>query len=123
VSTELPGGGVSPGSARVPSMTPLEVRHALERPASDLLLLDVRERAELALAHVEGALTIPMSELSSRWGEIPRDRPIAVLCHHGIRSWQVAAALLAQGWTHVANVSGGIERWSLEADPRVARYG
>lgn len=110
------------GLAGVPSLTPLEARRALEAPGSDFVLLDVREPEELALARIEGALAIPMGEIPSRLAAIPRDRRIGVLCHHGVRSWQVAALLQAHGWPRVANVAGGIERWSLEADPRVPRY-
>ena len=47
---------------------------------------------------------------------------VACLCHHGARSQRVASFLAAQGFTHVANIAGGIDAWSAERDPRVPRY-
>ena len=44
------------------------------------------------------------------------------MCHHGVRSAQVAAFLLNQGWTRVFSVAGGIDRWSVDVDPKVPRY-
>jgi rhodanese-related sulfurtransferase len=51
-----------------------------------------------------------------------RDRPIAILCHHGARSQRVAMFLAQQGYTEVANIAGGIEAWSRERDPGIPRY-
>ena len=48
--------------------------------------------------------------------------PIAVLCHHGARSMQVAAFLVQQGFGHVANISGGINAWSSQVDAAVPTY-
>ena len=94
-----------------------------ERP----LLLDVREPWECQTASVrpgEGfdLLVIPMGELTSRLAELPQDRPIACLCHHGMRSQQVALFLQRQGFADVVNLQGGIDAWSCEVDPSVPRY-
>ncbi len=85
------------------------------------VLLDVREPFEVAAASIDGALLIPMGEILSRVDEIPRDRQVLCLCHHGARSAQVAAYLANQGFD-VANVTGGIDSWSVAVDPRVPRY-
>lgn len=85
------------------------------------VLLDVREPFEVATAAVEGAVHIPMGSVPARLDEVPRDRRILCLCHHGARSAQVAAFLAAQGFD-VANVAGGIDRWSTDVDPEVPRY-
>ena len=84
-------------------------------------LLDVRETSEFRLANLGGTL-IPLGELSQRLGEIPKDRMIVVLCHHGVRSAQAAAFLRHQGFEKVCNISGGIDRWSLEVDSKLTRY-
>jgi rhodanese-related sulfurtransferase len=107
----------------VPSLGPAEALRALTQAPEDTVLLDVREPEELDLARVPGALAIPMHELPLRLGEVPRERMVLVLCHHGVRSWHVAQALLAHGWPRVANVSGGIDRWAVEIDPAIGRYG
>lgn len=90
------------------------------------LVLDVREPAELRTASVTAngfeLQTIPMSVLGSRLHELDRQRPVACLCHHGGRSMQVASFLLHHGFTHVANIAGGINAWSQELDPSIPRY-
>ncbi len=88
----------------------------------DLFLLDVREPFEVELASIEGAISIPMGEILQRLEEIPRDCPVFVLCHHGIRSQQVAQWLSSQGIAPLHNVVGGIDAWSLEVDSTVPRY-
>lgn len=90
------------------------------------VLLDVREPAEWRLASIQPAgaelLQIPMQTIPLRLSELDPERPVAVLCHHGGRSMQVAMFLTRQGFTHIANVSGGIDAWSLQVDPSLPRY-
>lgn len=90
------------------------------------LVLDVREDWELATASVRAdgfeLRAIPMGDVPARLAEVPRDRPLAVLCHHGGRSQRVAMFLEQQGYTRVANIAGGIDAWSQERDPGVPRY-
>lgn len=92
------------------------------REAEPPVVLDVREPQEIAIAAFPGALSIPMSDIPSRAGELPRDREIVVLCHHGMRSAQVAGFLARQGFERIVNLTGGIDAWSLEVDPGVPRY-
>ena len=105
----------------VDDATPAEVATALAGEDAPILL-DVREPWELEVASVPGALHIPMGSVPSRLQELPEDRRIAVLCHSGQRSYQVAMFLEAQGYDDVANVDGGIDRWSVEVDPTIPRY-
>ena len=90
------------------------------------LVLDVREPHELAIARVQDAgvevLAIPMGTVPVRLAELDPERPIACLCHHGARSMQVASFLAARGFSQIANVAGGIDAWSSERDPAIARY-
>jgi rhodanese-related sulfurtransferase len=90
------------------------------------VLLDVREPDELRAASVAPAgcelVTIPMGSVPARLPELDPGRPIACLCHHGVRSQRVAAFLAGNGFAHVANIAGGIEAWSRELDPSVASY-
>lgn len=89
-------------------------------------VLDVREPWELRLAALSpGAfalLAIPMGELPARLHELDRRQPLACLCHHGVRSMQVARYLSHQGFDHIANIVGGIEAWSAQRDPGVPLY-
>ncbi len=84
-------------------------------------LLDVREPEEFRLANIGGTL-IPLGELSQRTEELPQDREIVVLCHHGVRSGHAAAFLRHQGFEKVRNITGGIDLWSLEVDRQLRRY-
>lgn len=90
------------------------------------LLLDVREPAECRTVSVraEGTelLQWPMHTIPARLSELGRDRPIAVLCHHGGRSMQVALFLEQRGFGCLANVAGGIDAWALQLDPSLPRY-
>lgn len=88
----------------------------------EVLLLDVREDWEVETAAVTGATHVPMSLVPARQTSLPRDRIVAVLCHHGMRSAMVAEYLRSAGHPRVLNVTGGIDRWSVEVDPQIPRY-
>lgn len=101
-------------------LTPKEVVELIKSDPQ-VTLLDVREPSERALASL-GGLFIPLGELKLRWEELPKDRPIIVYCHHGVRSLQAVGMLKHAGLTDVRNLKGGIDLWSLEVDPQVPRY-
>ncbi len=94
------------------------------------VVLDVREPWEIQTASVkpEGfSLTcIPMREVPARLQQLqeklPADQPIACLCHHGMRSLQVANYLAQNGYTNVVNLHGGIAAWSVQRDASVPTY-
>lgn len=86
-------------------------------------LIDVREPWELAAAQVEGCVSIPMKEIPSRAAqELDPGQRLLILCHHGLRSLNVTAWLRRQGFAQAQSVAGGIDAWSLEADPSLPRY-
>lgn len=105
-------------------MTEISVAELARRhdAGEDVVLLDVREPDEIATASIPWALTIPMGEIPERIGELPGDKPIAVLCHSGGRSGRVTAYLNQNGFTNAVNVAGGIDAWSTSIDPAVPRY-
>jgi rhodanese-related sulfurtransferase len=82
----------------------------------------VREHAEIAIAPFPGAVHIPMGDIASRLAELDPDCETVVVCHHGIRSAQVAMYLARLGFEHVSNLSGGIDAWSATVDPALPRY-
>jgi rhodanese-related sulfurtransferase len=88
----------------------------------DLVLLDVREPDELATASIAWATWIPMRDIPARLGELPSDKPVVVMCHHGGRSERVTRFLNANGYDNAINLAGGIDDWSVSADPSVPRY-
>jgi rhodanese-related sulfurtransferase len=90
------------------------------------VVLDVREPHELQMASITAhgftLRTVPMGSVPTRLAELDPAQPIACLCHHGMRSLQVANFLQSQGFAHVVNIAGGIHAWSAEVDPSVACY-
>lgn len=94
---------------------------AWRRDKKPHVLLDVREPEEHELARLEGGVLIPLGELGARLSELPSDRPIVVMCHHGVRSAHAVHHLRAAGFDAL-NLSGGIDAWSLEIDNKIKRY-
>jgi monothiol glutaredoxin len=89
--------------------------------AGDITLVDVRTDAEREKASIEGALAMN-AEVMSQLEAMPKESPLAFVCHTGGRSQVAAQHFRKQGFTEVFNVAGGIEAWSLEIDPSVPRY-
>jgi rhodanese-related sulfurtransferase len=63
-----------------------------------------------------------MAEVPQRLAELPRDRPIVVMCHGGARSMKVGNFLAQNGFDHVASLEGGIRAWAEDVDPSVGTY-
>jgi rhodanese-related sulfurtransferase len=100
---------------------------AVDLPADVLpVVLDVREAWEVQTASVKPdgfeLVHMPMQTIPARLQDLPRDRPIACLCHHGGRSAQVTHFLNNQGFDQAVNIAGGINAWSAEVDASVPRY-
>ena len=110
----------------IPQVRPADWNDWLQAQPARPLVLDVREPWEVQTASVRAddfdLLAIPMNEIPARLAELPTDRPIACMCHHGARSQRVAMFLAQQGYSDVTNIAGGIEAWSRERDPGVPRY-
>ena len=98
-----------------------ELNEMMQR-GDDFLLLDVREPFEENIARIEGAKLVPLGELESRLDELPRDQKIAVHCKSGGRSAKAVELMKQSGFEDVWNVTGGINAWSEEIDPKVPLY-
>jgi rhodanese-related sulfurtransferase len=85
-------------------------------------VLDVREDWELQLARIPDVLHVPMNQVPARLSELSRDAETVVMCHAGGRSLRVAHFLANQGFTNVANLTGGIAAWSELVDATVPQY-
>jgi rhodanese-related sulfurtransferase len=92
------------------------------RAGEALVILDVREPWELELARFEGALSIPLMSLPTRVGEVPTDRPVVVVCHHGMRSYQAMSWLRQNGVANAINLEGGIDAWARQIEPTMGVY-
>jgi rhodanese-related sulfurtransferase len=90
---------------------------ALETRALDAAVLDVREPEEYAHGYVPGATNLPQAELATRLEEVPRDRPVFVICQAGMRSLRSAQFLRQMEIMQVASVHGGTEAWRTAGKP------
>ena len=106
----------------LPSDISVSELNRMQEANADFTLVDVRDDDELALASLDGALHLPMDEVTQRLDELPKDGDIVVMCHSGGRSSRVAAYLRHHGYASVANLAGGIDAWSREIDASVPRY-
>jgi rhodanese-related sulfurtransferase len=100
---------------------PSDVKQRLDR-GEKMMLIDVREPHEYAICHIEGAVLIPMGTIPANLQKLDTDEDVICFCHHGMRSMDVANWLRAKGVKSAKSMAGGIDRWSLEIDPKVPRY-
>ena len=113
---------MSPGGSKD---LPLEVTvHDLQRALDEgkPVVVDVREPWEADIAKIEGATLMPLGEFVERAKVLDPAKPVYVYCHHGGRSLQATMWLRRNGFDKATNIKGGIDAWSLEIDPAVARY-
>jgi rhodanese-related sulfurtransferase len=102
-------------------ISPLETVELLRN--NEVRLIDVREPWEYATARIGGSVLMPMGDVPSRaHQELDPDERIVVLCHHGMRSMNVAVWLRNQGFEQAQSMRGGIDAWAAEVDPSVGRY-
>lgn len=110
------------GVAVVQRISSEQLRDWLAQGEPPPLLLDVREAHEYAYCHLPGSLHIPMQQIPERLDELDPQRGIVVICHHGIRSLQVAHYMEEKGFKRMMNLDGGIEAWALRIEPSLPRY-
>ena len=104
--------------APVRELSPVEAASKLA--AGAVTLVDVRPREERAFAMIKAAF-VTFDDGSAAIERMPKDSPLAFLCHHGHRSQQAAEHFRQLGFTEVYNVAGGIDAWA-QVDPAIPRY-
>ncbi|GAI00817.1 unnamed protein product [marine sediment metagenome] len=93
-----------------------EVYEIIISSNQDYIILDVRTPDEFKEGHIERAILIPVLELESRLGELPKDKPIIIYCRSGIRSRNAADILVENGFTQIYDM-GGILDWMDKGYP------
>ena len=107
----------------IPQLQPVELKAWLNDPSrSAPLLLDVREPQEFEYCRIEGSVLMPMGQVPARQSELKPEQEVVVICHHGIRSMQVARFLEHAGFASVYNLQGGVDAWSREVDAKMPKY-
>ncbi len=102
-------------------ITPAECDTLLKGDAGPQLI-DVREPWEFATARVEGAQLMPLGGILEWALTLDKASVLVVMCHHGARSAMACQYLQSLGFSHVQNLAGGINAWSLTVDPKIPRY-
>ena len=106
----------------VPSIAPREAAAAVDPSdaAPRPLVVDVREPDEFTQERIAGVVLMPISQFVARHAELPKDRPLLMLCAAGSRSTSATMYLLQAGWTDVRNVTGGMIGWRQAGLPIVS---
>ena len=104
----------------IPQISPIELKRRLDA-GEDLFVLDVREPHEYQIANL-GAKLIPLGDLPARVNELDSSREIVVHCKSGGRSQKAAEFLAQSGFKKLHNLAGGINGWSTDVDPKIAKY-
>jgi rhodanese-related sulfurtransferase len=102
-------------------IAPQELKQKLDQ-SSDVLVVDVREPWETQLGVISGAKLVPLNTIPNNMELFSAAEEIVIYCHHGMRSLNAATWLRSQGVDGARSLTGGIERWSTEIDPKVPRY-
>jgi len=107
----------------VQQISPLQLQERLADAAAERpLLLDVREPWEFQICSVPGSLLMPMRSVPARIAELDNNAETVVICHHGMRSMQVAAFLERQGFSRVYNLTGGVDGWARAVESSMPVY-
>ena len=88
----------------------ISVAELAERLDASAVVVDVRQPDEYLSGHVPGAVLIPLNDVPDRYGELPTDREVLVVCRSGGRSYVASEFLVANG-VRAVNVAGGTLAW------------
>lgn len=116
--------GVRGGPAPAPlgaEITPEQLKKRIDA-GEDLFVLDVRNPNEFQICRIPGTTLLPLPELPNRFVEVPKDREVIVHCKSGMRSAKAIEFLKSQGYSKLANLTGGILAWAEKVDPGMPRY-
>ena len=105
----------------VPTISVRELKTKMDNGEA-VVLVDVREPYEYEIARIDGSRLIPLGDLETRLGDLPRKGTLVLQCHSGGRSEHAVRILQEAGFDNALNLTGGIEAWSVEVDPAVPRY-
>jgi rhodanese-related sulfurtransferase len=86
------------------------------------VVIDVREPWEYDLARIADSRLVSLQTIPSHVDELPRDRDLVLVCHHGNRSQRAAQWLEQAGFTRLFSLAGGVEGWASEVDPTMPHY-
>lgn len=105
----------------VKEVSPQEL-HSLLKPDHEYVLLDVRQPWEFDICHLPCSINIPLGDLDKASTQLPDDKDLVTICHHGVRSKQAAILLEQCGYQNVISLQGGVDAWARDINPKMERY-
>lgn len=99
-----------------------ELNLLLEEANEAPFLLDVREPHEFDYCHIANSHLMPMQSIPNRLDQLSKNTAIITICHHGMRSQQVAQFLVQNGFKDITNLTGGVHAWATEVDNTMPTY-
>jgi len=111
----------TPPGAQIPVISPEDLR-ILMADDPEIVLIDVRDPEEWAIARIPGSTPIPLAELPAQVQELDRSRRYVVTCHRGSRSERAGELLRLAGFDRLLLLEGGVDGWAARVDPAMARY-
>ncbi len=106
----------------IQQITAQALKSKLDQGSHEFTLLDVREPHEHQVCQIEGSVLLPMQQVPPALNTFNPEQEIVVMCHHGMRSMQVAEFLQQNGFSQIINLQGGIDAWALSVDSSMQRY-
>jgi len=103
------------------NLSPQQVKEKVDQ-GEKIIFLDVRETWEYEINRLDGAVHIPLGDLSTRYKELSQDSQIIAYCHMGVRSLKATRFLKSCQFKKVMNLAGGIDAWSVHINPAIPRY-
>jgi len=100
----------------VVDITPKQLKARLDA-GEDIDIIDIREDWEVAQGTLAEARHIPMDDIPDSLDDIPKDKPVVIMCHTGRRSEATAEWLSTEDYDNILNLVGGIAAWSADVDP------
>lgn len=101
--------------------TPEELKKLLDSE-HPMILVDVRLDWEYKTCHIESSVNISLINLTQHLTQLPNDKLIVTICHHGVRSNKAADILRSAGFQNVTSLKGGVDAWAQRVDPLMKQY-
>lgn len=105
----------------VKEISPRELQLQLDS-GYDFVLLDVRQPWEFKICQLPNSINISLNNLDKSVAQLPDDKEIVTICHHGVRSKQAAIILEQCGYSKVTSLQGGVDAWARDINPTMERY-
>ena len=119
-STVAPTAPPAAAVLNAPLPAEISIQEAVAQRDAGAFILDVREPSEWNEFHVPDSTLIPLGQLQARIDEVPKDKPVVVVCRSGNRSKPGRDILKQAGFTNVTSMNGGLTQWKNQGLPTVS---